>query len=143
MEVIMASSTHKAEGLIRRLKQQLGIQIAAVVLTDLVDTDEFPILKVVKGSEIVFVKIMTRDTNRVDGIGLPQRAYSPHKVIIFRDTTTSDAAAREMVSSEATRLGTKVEIWEAATCAVWADFAAATKVVEMFNDPINPLTNAQ
>jgi hypothetical protein len=139
----MAGSNFKAVALVRRLKQQLSLQYAGLVLVDSFDTDDMPILSITSGAELIFVKIMTRDSIRVDGLGLPQRAYSPHKVIVLRDSTISVAAVREIVSAECERLGTEVQVWHKAGLASWADFATATKIVDMFNDPVNPLTNAQ
>jgi hypothetical protein len=139
----MAASTFKAEAMVRKLQQQLALQVSAVVLSVAQDTDEFPILSVSLGGELIYVKVMARDTIRVDALGLPQRASSPHNVILFRDSTITSLSLREFVTAECVRLGTEVLIYDYHTVSSWANFSSATLRVSMYNDPINKLTNAQ
>lgn len=137
------STAFKAQAMARRFKQQVALVVSGLTLTESFDSSNYPIEKVVKGAEIVWVKIESRgNAGRVDGLGLPQRAYSPHKVIILRSSTATDVAVREACMAEAVRLGTLVEIWEAATVPAY-DLSSAVLVASMPNDPVHGLTNAQ
>lgn len=147
----MSQTCFKAQAMARRLKQQLGISLAGVSVAEAYDADGYPILTVSKGAESLYVFIMNRgNAGRVDALGLPQRAYSPHKVVILRedytDATTlpTEIAMREKVTAESVKLGAKVEIWEREdVTTAGAVLTGATMVAEIDADPIHKLTNSQ
>ena len=134
----------KAQAHMRELKQRLSLSIAGAVFSDSVDANGNPEMKMASGAEIQFIKIQdVGNAGRVDGLGLAQRAYSPHQVQILRDAAVSDAAAREKLSAACAKLGMKMEIWQDASMPAIFDLSSATKVVEIRSDEINPLTSSQ
>ena len=145
-------SAFKSQAMIRELKQSLELQVAGVSFLEGTDASFFPILLASKGGEALFVKIeMVSDpAGHKDGLDLPQRLYSPHRIIIERDSTMAQAAFKEIVSAEAVKLGSKVAVYEKAGIAAETaisgyDLAGATLVVELATDTLkqNPLTNSQ
>lgn len=135
----------KAQAHMRELKQRLQLSQAGAVFSDDLDASGNPIMKMTVGSEIQFVKIEAVDNaGRVDGLGLAQRSYSPHKCTILRDSDTiSDLAARERLSAACAKLGMKLEIWQIASLPVSFDLTGATKAVELGSDEQHPLTKSQ
>lgn len=138
----------KAQAMAQRLKQQLPQVVAGVTVVLSVDVNGFPTLACTVSAETVFVKITDQgNAGRVDGIGMPQRAYSPHKVQILRESvagsvTPSQYPLREAVVGESVKLGSLVEIWEVEAPTSF-DLTSATLIVSLPMDPINKLTNGQ
>lgn len=136
----------KAQAMMRDLKQRLQLTVAgSVTYTDSLDANNFPSLKVVKGSETIFVHIEdVGNAGRVDGLGLAQRAYSPHKVQILQDLDTiSDRDLRAKVLAESVKCGAETELWEKATLPSTFDLSGATLQATIKSDAINPLTAQQ
>lgn len=145
-------SAFKSAAMMRELKQSLELLVAGVSFIEGSDSSFFPVLMASKGGEALFVKIeMVSDpAGHKDGLDLPQRLYSPHKITIERDSTMAQAAFKEVVTSEAVKLGCKVSIFEKAGIAAETaisgfDLSGATLVVELKTDSLmqNPLTNSQ
>lgn len=134
----------KAQAHMRELKQRLSLSIAAASFQDAIDANGNPSMKVVSGAESIWIHIEdVGNAGRVDGLGLAQRAYSPHKVQLLRASAASDMAAREKCVAACAKLGMKMEIWEEAVVPASFDLSAATKIVEIRSDEINPLTSSQ
>lgn len=141
-------SLFKAQAHMRELKQRLQLQMASAVFTDSQDANGMPIEFIVNASESQFVKIevdATAASARVDGLGLAQQVYSPHKVTILRSSTAVDNATRERLVAACGKLGMKLDIYQiAGTPSSYAsDLAGATLLVELRSDEINPLTQSQ
>ena len=138
----------KAQAMAQRLKQQLPQVVAGVTVVQSLDVNGFPTLACTVSAETVFVKITDQgNAGRVDGIGMPQRAYSPHKVQILRENIGTSVEPtqwplREAVVAESVKLGSLVEIWEMEDPTVF-DLTTATLLVSLPQDPINKLTNGQ
>lgn len=98
----------------RFLKDRIQSVAAGTNVAQSNDLQNMPVLTVSRGSETIFIKIETEPyvAGNVDSIGLPQTVYTPHRLIILRDSSISDAALRELVSSEAVKSGSKVLIYE-------------------------------
>lgn len=135
----------KAQAHMRELAQRLSLSISGATITQSLDANGMPEAKVVKGSETIFIKITDLgNAGRVDGLGLPQRAYSPHQVQILQDLDTiSDKDARAKVLAACAKLGMKLQLWEKATLPASFDLTGATQVAEIPSDEINPLTMSQ
>lgn len=139
-------SEFKAQAHARELKQRLSLSVSGLTISEDVDANGFPILKFVKGSETIFVKISTlaMPSGRVDGLGLPQRAYSPHQVQMLQDEDTiSDKELRAKALAACAKLGMKLELWEKATLPSSFDLTGATLAASIPSDEIHPLTMSQ
>jgi hypothetical protein len=141
-------SLFKAQAHMRELKQRLQLSMASAVFTDSFDTNSMPIEQVVNAGETNFIKIevdATAASARVDGLGLAQQVYSPHKVTILRSTPAgaADYATRERIVAACAKLGMKLDIYEQTGQPSSYNLAGATLVVELRSDEINPLTQSQ
>ena len=137
-------SEFKAQAHMRELKQRLGLAIAGAVFTDALDASGQPELKLVANAETIFIKIsMLDNAGRVDGLGLPQRVYSPHKVQLLQDDTAADKAVRAKALAACAKLGMKLELWEKAVLPASFDLSGATQVAEIRSDEIHALTMSQ
>jgi hypothetical protein len=151
-------SVFKAAAHMRDLQQRLqNILPDATIFTANVDpTDGMPTLTILTEAENENVKIyVDGNAGRVDGLGLPQQAYSPHICSIVQDSATADAAefkSRANIVAAAAKLGMKVILtkaasagaattWALAQAAVTADSGAIS--ITMPSDDINPLTMSQ
>lgn len=118
-----------------------------------VDADRFPTLALAVGGKYAFIRISTDyersdESGKVDGLGLPQRVYSPHKCeLVQEDAATADALTlnlRAQIMAEVVKLGTKVCVLEGPAVQDETDFASAfslaAKVAEIKSDDIHPLT---
>ena len=146
----MSQTCFKAQAMARRFKQQMEISIAGMSIAESFDADGYPVLTVSGGTDTLYVFVQNRgNAGRVDALGLPQRAYSPHKVVILREDIAStevpvDLALREKVTAEAVKLGAKVEIWEREdVTTLGAVMTGAAMLVEIDPDPVHRLTNSQ
>ena len=135
----------KAQAHMRDLKQRLSLQLAGVAFEDSLDANSNPIVKLSHNSEIIFIKIEDKgNAGRVDGLGLPQRAYSPHKCEILQDSdTVSSAEARAKTLAACAKMGMDVELWEKATLPAQFDLTGASLTAKIPADEINSLTNSQ
>lgn len=140
-------SVFAAQAKERELKQRLALVMPTATFREALDADGFPALEVTLGADIALVKIVT-DSNagRVDGLGLPQRVYSPHIIQMLQDTAAGKVLTAKMTAAVA-KMGCKIKIRETAVSSLTlaafdADFAAATTVCELPSDEINPLTTS-
>lgn len=136
----------KAQAMMRDLKSRIQNSVpGAVVFTESLDASSYPILKVVKGSETVFVKIEDKgNAGRVDALGLPQRAYSPHKVNVLRDgDTISDRELREKIFAEAVKCGCDANLYEINTLPGSYDLTGATLIVSIKSDVRYTITQSE
>lgn len=143
-------TSFKAQAMARRFKQQMEVSLSGVAIAETLDAEGYPVQTVVHGGETLYVLVQNRgNASRVDGLGLPQRAYSPHAVVIIREDFASteqpsSIEMREKVTAEAVKLGAKVEIWEREdVTASGAVTTGATMVAEIPADPIHKLMNSQ
>lgn len=150
-------SVFKASAHMRELKQRLSILLPSSTLTEASDTDQMPLLVVKTNSEYQNIKIdVDGNQGRVDGLGLAQRAYSPHICHIAQESaaaaSSDEAAARAKTLAACAKLGMKVIIQEAADAGLAANWAAAQAAVAadagavtitLPSDEINPLTSSQ
>lgn len=134
----------KSQAHARELKQRLSLLVSGLSISEDVDSNGMESLKLVKGSETIFIKIDVSDNaGRVDGLGLPQRVYSPHICKILRDDTPSDLALREIVVAACAKLGMKLEIYEIAILPSSFDLTGANLIVSIPSDEIHGLTLSQ
>jgi hypothetical protein len=134
----------KSQAHARELKQRLSLLVSGLSISENVDSNGMESLKLVKGSETIFIKIDVSDNaGRVDGLGLPQRVYSPHICKILRGDTPSDLALREIVVAACAKLGMKLEIYEIATLPSSFDLTGANLIVSIPSDEIHGLTLSQ
>jgi hypothetical protein len=141
----------------RELKQRLKIAMPTATITSALDADGYEAIKIVYSTEVVLAKI-AQDGNagRTDGLGLPQRSYSPHIAELLQDSDQTSAASKELkarMHAAMGKLGMKLVIREdlkadlAASAASdfdteWAA-SAAQPVVTLPSDEINPLIQSQ
>jgi hypothetical protein len=125
-------------------------------MTDALDSNGYPAVSILYSSETVLAKI-AQDGNagRVDGLGLPQRSYSPHIAEMLQDSNHTTAAAKELkarMAAAMSKLGMKLIIKEdtnanlvsAGAAGFDAAFAAAPATVATLpSDEINPLIQSQ
>ena len=137
-------SNFKAQAHERELKQRLALSLAGAVFSESLDADGFPQLSVIRGAETLFIKISALDNaGRVDGLGLPQRVYSPHKCQILQATAAVDAELRAKAFAACAKLGMKLELFEIALLPPSFDLTGASLVASIPSDEINPLTQSQ
>ena len=150
-------SVFKASAHMRELKQRLSILLPSSTITEASDTDQMPTLIVATNSEKEHIKIeVDGNQGRVDGLGLSQRAYSPHICKMIQESAAAagaaEASARAKILSACAKLGMKIIMqeaadagaaasWTAAVAAVTADTGAVTTTIP--SDEINPLTSSQ
>jgi hypothetical protein len=137
-------SQFKAQAHSRELKQRLSLSLSGATFSEALDAAGLPQLKIVKGSETMHVAIiLDSNAGRVDGLGLPQRVYSPHICQMLQDDAASDLEMRAKVLAACAKLGMKLEVWEIATVPASFDLTGATKTATIASDEINPLTVSQ
>jgi hypothetical protein len=148
-------SAFKAQAHMRELKQRLQLTMASATITEALDADGLPAIKIELSTEVAFAKIALADNaGRVDGLGLAQRVYSPHIAEMIQDSDQTSAASKELkarLTAAMCKLGMKLAIKEddkatlaaASAAAFDATFAAATAVVTLPSDEINPLIQSQ
>lgn len=166
----------KAQAHARDLQQRLQILVPTAVFNATptapqLDALGFPIISFTHAGETQWIYITTEyaaetgapvgsdpnggqgatPSNHVDGLGLPQRVYSPHMCQIYREaiaTPPADNNGQNAVLAAVALMGMKVLIWEgtgveSTTTLAGAQAAATTLVTKVPSDYINPLTNSQ
>ena len=114
-----------AQALSRKLKENLDLSLSGDAYSESLDANGYPMLKLVVNSEAFFAKIEPIEpSGMVDGLGLPQRQYSPHKITLILDPAATGKAVHYKFIAKATALGMKVSIYEGAVLAL-ADYASA------------------
>jgi len=136
-------SAFKAQAMARNLVQRLKAQVApTLTVTQTLDANSMPIIKLEKGSESIFIKIEVEAnaSGGVNAVGAAQERYSPHSVTLLRDTTPADADLREKATSEALKLGSKLSLYEVAAMPPSYDLTGASLIAVIPSDPYNTLT---
>lgn len=117
-----------AQALARKLKENLDLSIGGEEISVVFDSAGFPELKISKSSEAFFAKIeMIEPSGHVDGLGMVQRQYSPHKISVIVDPAATEKDVNYKLIVKCAALGMKVEIYEGAVLAL-ANYAAAKAV---------------
>jgi hypothetical protein len=133
----------KAQAMSRELRQRLEAALSGLSIIESQDSGAMPILKIVKGSETVFVKteVDGNPSGGVDGLDLSQRQYSPHRMTILRDgDTISDQEMREKITAECARAGCKVLLYEINPLPSAYDLTGATLKATLKSNQWHPLT---
>jgi len=139
-------SAFKAQAMARNLQQRLKAQVApTLTITQTLDANSMPILKLAKGGETIFIKIEVEQnpSGGVNAVGMAQESYSPHAVSILRDSTATDQDLREKASSEAVKLGSKVNLFEVNPLPSVYDLTGASLAASISSDPYNKLTQSE
>jgi hypothetical protein len=137
-------SNFKAQAHMRELKQRLSLSLSGAVFTDALDVDGFPSMHVSRLGESISIKITALgNAGRVDGLGLPQRVYSPHECQLLQAVTPADYATRFAIIAACGKLGMKLEIWQIDPAPSSFDLTGASKVAEIKSDEVNPMTQSQ
>jgi hypothetical protein len=144
-------SAFKAQAHMRELVQRLKLSIKDAIIKQAQDADGLPAIRLEKGSDAILVKIkLDGNAGRVDGLGLPQRVYSPHICQLLQDADQSSADSKELkvrLAAAVGKLGMKVEVYERdlADLPQAEDFSttSATLVAILQSDEINPLIQSQ
>lgn len=147
-------SAFKAQAHMRELVQRLKLSLAGAVIDQSQDAEGLPAIRVAKGSDYVCLKIkMEGNAGRVDGLGLPQRVYSPHIAEMLQDSDSATSAELKLrMHAAVAKLGMKIIAWEIAEADMPASAAAfqamdlaadAAKIAELPSDEINPLIQSQ
>jgi hypothetical protein len=143
----------KPQALMRDLQQRLQLTLSgAVTFTQSLDAYSMPNLLVLRGTESLWIHIEDAgNAGRVDGLGLPQRSYSPNVGYLLEASVVVDADLRSHCLAELTKSGTEVQLWSIASIpATFPSNAAgagaaltgigATQVSTIKSDANNPLT---
>jgi hypothetical protein len=136
-------SAFKAQAMARNLVQRLKAQVApTLTVTQTLDANSMPIIKLEKGSESIFIKIEVEAnaSGGVNAVGVSQEKYSPHSVTLLRDAVAADADLREKATSEALKLGSKLSLYEVAAMPSSYDLTGASLIAVIPSDPYNALT---
>lgn len=154
-------SSFKAQAMARNLREHLELSVKGASFGEANDAGYFPILLVEVGAgltrEAILVKIdMLPDiAQHKDGLDLPQRLFSPHRISILREDAAGaegikQPELRERVTAACAAMGAKVRILEKEGVSLETDAAnysdvGATLVAEINADvrQQNPLTNSQ
>lgn len=146
-------SVFKAQAHMRELVQRLQLTIKGATIEQATDVDGFPQIRVVYSTEVILAKIMMEPqvAQRVDGLGLPQRAYSPHKAQLLQDADIVTPEAQELkarLAAAVGKMGMKVEVYsqdkaDLPASAAAYDVATATLICVLPSDEINPLIQSQ
>lgn len=149
-------SAFKAQAHMRELVQRLKLSLAGAIIDQSQDAEGIPSIRVEKDGEAACLKIkMDGNASRTDGLGLPQRVYSPHIAEMLQDADQTSAASKLLklrLAAAVAKLGMKVIAWEinkadmpvnAADFGA-ADLAAVCTLIDILpSDEINPLIQSQ
>lgn len=133
-------SVFKANAIARNLKERLEASLSdASISTEL--SDSFPVIRVVRGTETILIKVdaFSPIVDSVNLVGNSQEVYAPHKIIILRDNSPSDAPLREVVSAEVAKSGSTFEIYEIASMPASFSLTGATLLVKVLGNPWYPV----
>lgn len=151
----MSKVPFKSQAIARDLAVRLKNRVAGIAVEEGLDADRFPTLKCSIGAKSAFIRLSTdfersEEDGHVDGLGLAQRVYSPHKAELLQeaaasaDATTLDLRAQAL--AECSKLGMKLIVREGTgveddTTFADADAAASSTVATIKSDDIHPLTS--
>lgn len=146
-------SMFKAQAMARDLKMRLELSIAGITVTQYLDANGFPTLKVMKSSDLVgYCKIEDfGNFSRIDGLGLTQRSYSPEIIKVAQEdigtTAPTTMAERYPMLAEIVKCGSSVSIYEKEALADSETdvdtIAALSLLCEIKSDVINPVLSSQ
>lgn len=134
-----------AQAVVQKLKENLDLAIGQESYALSYDAAGFPILKVTKGQNLFLKCDIYEASGMVDGLGLPQRVYSPHKMIFICETLATLTAKESFfkVLAYASQMGMKLEVFEGTGVGAAADYAAAlalsAKVTEFWPHPVHKM----
>ena len=154
----MSKIVFKSQAIARDFVVQAKNRIVDVDVIQGLDADRFPTMQFKIGAKSVFVRISTdfersQEDGHVDGLGLPQNVYSPHKIELIQEsaggTIIPDPTTLNMrlqVANLCSQQGMKFFVKEAEAVEDAADYDAAIAlnpvvVAEIRSDDINPLTS--
>jgi len=91
----MAQESFKSISLMRKLKQDLQLRLAGRIFSESTDSDGYPVLLItadatpttVEANVILRIRPMQDDIARTDGLGLPQRVYTPFQLEVIGQKT--------------------------------------------------------
>jgi hypothetical protein len=171
-------SAFTAQAKMTELMQRLQLQMPTAVLTESYDTSGFPQLVITlvntdASTDTALIKVLVDpaenlptqvpwgsgfDAGRQDGLGLPQRLYSPHIVEIVQDSDQAVSAAvilKARTLAATSRMGLKLIVCadtlahitaEALVMSTFDTYFAALAVagpaVTIRSDEINPMTQS-
>jgi hypothetical protein len=150
-------SAFKAQAHMRELVQRLKLSLAGATIDQAQDANGLPSIRVEKGTAKACLRIkMDGNAGRVDGLGLPQRVYSPHVAEMLQDSDLTDTDSKQLklrMAAAVAKLGMKVVVWEIADASIpvnaqdYADVADLSAVCDLVDvlpsDEINPLIQSQ
>lgn len=150
-------SAFKAQAHMRELVQRLKLSLAGATIDQSQDADGMPSIRIALGGEVACLRIkMDGNASRVDGLGLPQRVYSPHIAEMLQDADQISAESKKLklrMAAAVAKLGMKVISWEIDKADIpvsAADFGAVadlsvvcTHIDTIPSDEINPLIQSQ
>lgn len=150
-------SAFKAQAHMRELVQRLKLSIAGATINQSQDADGLPSIRIEKNGEAMCLRIkMDGNASRVDGLGLPQKVYSPHIAEMLQDAdqTTADSKLLKLrMAAAVAKLGMKVIAWEidkadmpvnAQDYGSVADLSTVCTLIDIIpSDEINPLIQSQ
>lgn len=140
-------SVFKAQAHRRALKQNLSLTESGAIFTESDDTDGMPLLKIEKGGETIFAKFaVAGNAGRVDGLGLAQRAYSPHECYMLQSDAANgvDFELRARVLANCANFGMALFIYEdSAGQPASYSLAGKTLLAKIKADPFQPIMQSQ
>lgn len=133
-------SVFKANAIARNLKERLEASLANATITS-ENSDSFPVIRVVRGSETVLIKVdvFVPVVDLTNLVGNNQEIYAPHRLIILRDNSPSDVPLREVVTAEVAKSGSTFEIYEIASMPPSFSLTGATLIVKILGNPWHPV----
>ncbi|WNM70325.1 hypothetical protein [Myxococcus phage Mx1] len=144
-------ATHKATVIARQLAEDFKIRSGLVVTTGL-DADANPLIKVgaqTAGSQSALIRLKQVESIQTDGIGLPQRVYTPHVIQVVLETSTIanvplfTIANLSRLMLDVTKFSTKVEIYMSANGnSVGVEDIVAANLKVTLDDLYHPLTSS-
>lgn len=143
------AATEKAVQIARQLAEDLGLRTGLAVVKG-VDASGNPTISLgtlTAGSQGAFIRVTQESSIQVDGIGNPQRVYTPHiiQLVLELSTTTKVAIVKEdllaQVIYDTTKFGTKVELYNSANTVAPSVAGITGSPVVTINDLWHPLTS--
>ena len=122
-------SSSKAQALAARLQQQLNVSEYGLGLVLSYGVNFYPTLAVSKGVETEWIHIAgLGNAGRVDGIGQPQRDYSPHMLQVLRQSRTGVSQVVNITAIAGTALDGEYFVLadESGTVGFWFDETGTT-----------------
>ena len=133
-----------AQAYSRKLRENLALTVQGDSTVESLDANGYPMVVMTVNSDNFFYKIEPIEASgMVDGLGLPQRAYSPHMITLILDPTSTQKAGHYDLIAKGTAMGMRINVMEGAVKALTdypTAFAAATLITTVRSNEIHPLT---